>query len=56
MPAIGTEATTAPLRRQIEQSQRRGLTMPSGRFSRSTTAPQWHAARWCALMVVGPTS
>jgi hypothetical protein len=35
MPANGTDATIAPLRRQIEQSQRRGSTIPSGRFSSS---------------------
>jgi hypothetical protein len=32
-------------RRHIEQSQRRGSTMPSGRSSSSSTVPQWQVAR-----------
>ena len=53
--ASGTEATMLPRRRHSEQSQRRGSTMPSGRSSSSTTAPQWHAARCLGRMAVGPT-
>lgn len=29
--------------------------MPSGKTSSSTTAPQWHDARWMGLISVGPT-
>ena len=55
MPDIGTVATIAPLRRQSEQSQRRGSTMPSGRSSSRTTFPQWQEARCLGLMSVPPT-
>ena len=55
MPASGTEAAMAPFLRQIEQSQRRGSTIPSGKLSSSTTAPQWQRA-WCIdSILVGPT-
>src|SRR3546814_17170835 len=39
----------------MEQSQRLGSTMPSGRSSSSSTAPQWHVARCLAWMVTPPT-
>src|SRR6476659_2796318 len=45
MPLNDTEATTAPLRLQMEQSQRLGSTMPCGGSSSNSTAPQWHVAR-----------
>lgn len=54
MPASSTEATMAPLRRQMAQSQRRG-SMPSGRCSSSTTALQWQLAVWYSRMGVLPT-
>src|ERR1035437_1481341 len=54
-PARGTDATIAPFRRQIEQSHRRGSTIPSGKSSSSTTAPQWHVARCFGFMTVFPT-
>ena len=47
--------TIAPFRRQIEQSQRRGLTMPSGNSSSRMTAPQWHERRCIGLMATPPT-
>src|ERR1700761_6779582 len=55
MPDSGTEATMAPLRRHMEQSQRRGSTMPSGRLSSSSTAPQWQLAVCLSLISVEPT-
>jgi hypothetical protein len=53
MPDSGTDATMAPLRRHIEQSHRLGSTMPSGKSSSSTTAPQWHGAR-CFVLISTP--
>src|SRR5690606_2604090 len=55
-PCNGTEATTAPLRLQMEQSHRRGETIPSGRSSSSTTAPQWHEARCLDWILTPQTS
>lgn len=52
MPDSGTDATTAPFLRQIEQLQRRGFTMPSGKSSSSTTAPQWQLALCLGRMTV----
>ena len=54
-PDKETEATIAPLRRQIEQSQRLGLTIPSGNSNSSTTDPQWHDALCFGRISVGPT-
>lgn len=55
IPARGTDATIVPLRRHIEQSHLRGLTIPSGESSSSTTAPQWHDARCFCWISVPPT-
>src|SRR6056297_3972862 len=52
-PEIGTDATTAHFLRQIEQSQRRGSSIPLGKTSSSTTAPQWQEAR-CGLVILTP--
>ncbi len=54
-PMVGMDATTAPLRRQMEQSQRLGLTIPSGRLSSKTTEPQWQLSRCWGRMTVSPT-
>src|SRR4051812_43043450 len=54
-PASGTDATMVPLRRHMEQSHRRGSTIPSGRSSSRTTAPQWQEARCLAPIAVPPT-
>ena len=56
IPESGTDATTAPLRRQMEQSHRRGFSMPLGRSSSSSTAPQWHVARCLGWMGTPSTS
>src|SRR6056297_3242468 len=53
-PARGTDATTAPFLRQIEQSHRRGSSIPLGKASSSTTAPQWQEAR-CGLVILTPS-
>jgi len=50
--ARGTDAAMAPLLRHIEQSQRRVSTKPLGRCISSTTASQWHDARWdCCISI-----
>ena len=53
-PDSATNANMAPFLRQMQQSQRRGSTTPSGRDSSNTTVPQWHDARCFAKMGVGP--
>ena len=45
----------APRRRHIEQSHLCGSTIPSGRWSSRTTAPQWQEARCFACIAVLPT-
>src|SRR5574343_601881 len=55
MPSSFTDATMAPLRRQIEQSQRRGRSMPLGSVSASTTPPQWQRAVCTGWIRVSPT-
>ena len=52
---MGTDATTAPFLRQIEQSQRRGSSIPLGNVSSSTTAPQWQDAL-CGLLILTPST
>src|SRR3546814_17178388 len=55
-PASDTDATTAPLRRQMEQSQRLGSTMPSRRSSPRYPAPLSHVARCLPWSVTPPPS
>src|SRR3546814_17433401 len=55
-PCSATAATTAPLRRQMEQSQRRGSTIPYGRARSSSTAPQCQEARFVGCLATPPTS
>ena len=52
---MGTDATTAPFLRQIEQSQRRVSSIPLGNASSSTTAPQWQDAP-CGLLILTPST
>src|SRR6516165_6377530 len=54
-PDRGTEATMAPFLRQIEQLHRSGSTIPLGRVSSNTTAPQWQDARCFGEISVAPT-